>query len=69
VAIPTVEVYVVLLAVTVVRIGEVVIGTAPVPLPVAPAEPELEPVLAVTPAPEVKLAGLDGWVAFFALEQ
>jgi hypothetical protein len=73
---PTVEVNVVLLAVTVVRIGEVVIGTALVPLPVAPEEPELEPepeeaapVLATTPAPEVLLAGLDGLVGFFALEQ
>ena len=71
--IPTVEVYVVLLAVTVVRIGEVVIATAAVPLPVAPAEPEDAPlgapVFAGTPAPEVMSVEFDGRVALSALEQ
>jgi hypothetical protein len=68
----TVDVYVVLLAVTVVRMGEVVIGTVTVPLPVAPAELEPEeaaPVLATTPAPEVMLVGLGGRIEFCVLEQ
>jgi hypothetical protein len=73
VVIPTVEVNVVLLPVTVVRIAEVVIATEPppVPLPVAPAEPEPEeaPVLAATPAPEVMSVGFDDRVAFFVLKQ
>src|SRR5579871_2138349 len=62
VVIPTVEVYVVLLSVTVVRIGEVVMATAPVPLPllVAPADPEVAPVLAGTPAPGFMSVELDG---------
>lgn len=59
----------VLLAVTVVRIGEVVIATTFVPLPVAPAGREGAPVLAGTPAPELMLVGLDDRVAFSVLEQ
>ena len=56
-----------LLVVTVVRMGEVVTTTAPVPLAV---ETTLGvPVLATTPAPEAVLVGVDDRVAFFALEQ
>lgn len=70
---PTVEVNVVLLSETVVRIGEVVIATGAAPLPVAPVEPDeapLEaPVLTGTPAPKIMLVGLDEGVALFALEQ
>ena len=63
--IPTVEVYVVSLAVIVVRIGEVVIATAAVP----EEAPLGAPVLAGTPAPEVMLVEFDGRVALSALEQ